>query len=72
LRAVKERIVWTLFSAALLGVAGFAAQALAAAAWRRMTGREPPDEVWGIAPVGRRAGAGLINQAARYLPMTRH
>jgi len=64
----RDRLVWTLVSAAAISIAATLAQSLTAGAWKWVTRRSPPKSLWGASFAGRKAGVSAGRFAAAYLP----
>jgi hypothetical protein len=55
---IKDRLLWSLVSAAGVAIAASLAQAAVVFAWQKVTHRPPPKSLMLIAPAGRKAGLG--------------
>jgi hypothetical protein len=64
----KERLLFTLLSAAMLGLAKLAADRLSHAAWRRATGRPPPKHLALAHPAAEKAARSAAEGVLGLLP----
>ena len=64
----KERLLFTLLSAAAASLVALLARRLIERAWQLKTGRRPPEAIGLLSPAGKRAGGGaasfLLERAA--------
>ena len=57
----KERLLFTLLSAAAGSLVALLARRLIEKAWRLKTGRHPPETIGLLSPAGKRAGEGAAS-----------